>query len=69
MWSEFLAKKILLPHSLQQLSAANECCITILPQIKLEYGKWNSRKFNSNVDNDDDDDLESVDRELYNDPF
>ena len=69
MWSGFLAKKDLLPHSSQQLADAKEYCITILSEIKLEYSKRNQSKGDSNVDDDKDDDLDSVYREFYNDPF
>ena len=65
----FGPKKLLIPHSPQQLAEAKEYCITILPQIRSEYGKRNPSKDNSNADDDEDDDPDSVDREFYNDHF
>ena len=64
-----MAKRVLFPHPPQQLSDAKEYCITILPQINSEYCKQNSSKGNTNVDDNEDNNLDSVDREFYNDPF
>ena len=54
-------------HSPQKLVEARECYITILPQIRSEYAEINPSKDNSDVaDYDDDDDMDLVDMDLYN---
>ena len=62
-------KKVLLPHSPQQLAKTKEYVITTLPQIRLQYAKQNPKKGKSLVDNNEDDGMDSLDREFYNYPF